>query len=136
MARDQLALFHALPEDYTAFRAVDREQGCLNIRRGNGRWEWVNNKYLLRVAGNNPAWSCVTVAYTFLVVQITGRNLMEVAEAIAANHCDFIQEHDAEHWLQPKDTSAAFIDRIEVIANRSPEQVFGEMEDSAGQTAL
>ena len=128
MARDQLALFHALPEDYSAFKAVDREQECLNIRRERGQWEWLAYSYRLRVVGNYPAWSCVMVAYTFLTVRITGRNLCEVAEAIAARRCDFIQEHDAAHWLQPKDTSAAFIERIEVIAGRSPDQVLSEME--------
>ncbi len=128
MARDQLALFDALPEDYTAFHAVDRALEALNIRRDSGLWEWMGNKYLLRVVGNHPSWSCVMAAFTFVTLRITGRNLAEVAQAIAEHHCNFIQEFDAQHWLQPKDTSAAFIERIEVIAGRSPDQVVAEME--------
>lgn len=43
----------------------------------------------------------VTLIYSFMAVEIRGRNLKEVRRAIQNNRCEFIQEYHEREFLPP-----------------------------------
>ena len=63
------------------------------------------------------------LVYTFAVFVILGRNLSGIADAIADERCEFVQEYDADRWPMPTDNSAPFVESIEVhVQKLTPEQ--------------
>ncbi|MFL5660513.1 MAG: hypothetical protein ACJ8BW_04100, partial [Ktedonobacteraceae bacterium] len=42
-----------------------------------------------------------TLLYSFMAVEIKGKNLKEVRQAIQNGRCDFIQEYNEEEFLPP-----------------------------------
>src|SRR5579871_3810360 len=116
---DSLVLIHTLPEEYAAFKAKDRRKIRLQLRPAGASWEWLPYGYMLRLIAGQDGRG-LTLCYSFLTVFVTGRNLFDVADAIAEEHCDFIEAYDATRWPKPNDASTAFIERIEIVTDRSP----------------
>src|ERR1700678_1689313 len=100
--------------EYQAFKAVDRRQIRLAIRPTNHAWERVPYGYLLRVVEDGIYGTELCLVYTFAVFVILGRNLTGIADAIADERCEFVQEYDESRWPMPTDPDAAFVESIEV----------------------
>jgi len=101
-------------DEYQAFKAVDRRQFRLAIRPTNHAWERVPYGYLLRVVEDGIYGTELCLVYTFAVFVILGRNLTGIADAIADERCEFVQEYDESRWPMPTDPSAPFVESIEV----------------------
>ena len=100
--------------DYQAFKAVDRRQIRLALRPTNHAWERVPYGYLLRVVEDGIYGTELCLVYTFAVFVILGRNLTGIADAIADERCEFVQEYDESRWPMPSDPDAAFVESIDV----------------------
>jgi hypothetical protein len=103
---------------YHAFKAVDRKQRRLLLRPVGGSSEWLTYQYLLRIV-LDPGATKLALIFSFMAITITGRNLEELAVAVAEEHCDFIQQFDGKVWKKPTD-SAAIVESIEFITNKPP----------------
>ena len=101
-------------DEYQAFKAVDRRQFRLAIRPTNHAWERVPYGYLLRVVEDGVYGTELCLVYTFAVFVILGRNLTGIADAIADERCEFVQEYDESRWPMPTDPNAPFVESIEV----------------------
>ena len=101
-------------DDYEAFKAVDRRQVRLAVRPTNHAWERVPYGYLLRVVEDGIYGTELCLVYTFAVFVILGRNLTGIADAIADERCEFVQEYDESRWPMPTDPNAPFVESIEV----------------------
>jgi hypothetical protein len=101
-------------DEYVAFKAVDRRQVRLAIRPTNHAWERVPYGYLLRVVEDGIYGTELCLVYTFAVFVILGRNLSGIADAIADERCEFVQEFDPSRWEMPTDENAPFVESIEV----------------------
>lgn len=101
--------------EYRAFHAVDRRQIRLKIRPTLAPWDRVTYSYLLHMPEDDHG-TYLALVFTYLTVVIKGRNLQELAEAIADERCEFIQAYNPAKWSKPKDVSAAYIERIEIQA--------------------
>jgi hypothetical protein len=101
-------------DDYEAFKAVDRRQIRLAVRPTNHAWERVPYGYLLRVVEDGIYGTELCLVYTFAVFVILGRNLSGIADAIADERCEFVQEYDPSRWAMPTDEKAPFVESIEV----------------------
>lgn len=78
--------------------------------------------YLLRVVEDGIYGTELCLVYTFAVFVILGRNLTGIADAIAEERCEFVQEYDADRWSMPTDQSAPFVESIEVHVQRLPQE--------------
>ena len=101
-------------DEYLAFKAVDRRQVRLALRPTSHAWERVPYGYLLRVVEDGIYGTELCLVYTFAVFVILGRNLSAIADAIADERCEFVQEYDPSRWAMPTDSNAPFVDSIEV----------------------
>ena len=107
-------------DDYQAFKAVDRRQVRLALRPTSHAWERVPYGYLLRVVEDGIYGTELCLVYTFAVFVILGRNLSAIADAIANERCEFVQEYDESRWPMPSDPNAPFVDSIEVHVQKLP----------------
>jgi hypothetical protein len=57
----------------------------------------------------------IVLIYSFLIVTVTGRNLRDLAVAIAERTVGHIQEFDPAKWPHPTDEKAAFIESIDLM---------------------
>lgn len=104
-----------LPDDgeYRAFHAADRDQASLKVYTNGPAWVHPRYSYLQYVAEDAGRGRRLNIIYGFMVIEVKGRNLQPVAQAISAGNCVFIQQFDSNRWKKPSDTSAAFIESIE-----------------------
>ena len=109
-------------DEYQAFKAVDRRQMRLAVRPTNHAWERVPYGYLLRVVEDGIYGTELCLVYTFAVFVILGRNLTTIADAIADERCEFVQEYDESRWPMPSDPNAPFVESIEVHVQRLPQE--------------
>ena len=116
-------------DSYEAFKPVDKRQLRLLIRPASDAWEWVTYGYLLRIVADGAAGTRVILVFTFMAVTITGRNLHAIADAIANERCDFIQEFDAKRWQAPTDPKAPFIQSIEFLVDKPPMKAAEEVRE-------
>lgn len=108
-------------DEYQAFKAVDRRQMRLAVRPTNHAWERVPYGYLLRVVEDGIYGTELCLVYTFAVFVILGKNLTAIADAIADERCEFVQEFDPDRWPMPTDSNAPFVESIEVHVQRMPQ---------------
>lgn len=104
---------------YHAYKAVDRKQRRLLIRPVSTAWEWATYQYLLRVVVD-PTGRRLALIFSFMAITLKGRNLVQIAEAVADERCDFIQQFDGKRWQEPADQQAAFVESIEFITKEAP----------------
>lgn len=98
--------------DYMAFRAVDKRQFRLRVRPVADIWDRLPYRMLLRIMEQGKSGTSLTLVYSFMAVQITGRNLGPVADAVEREVCDFIEEFDPLRHDKPEDAAAPFIEKI------------------------
>jgi hypothetical protein len=116
--------------DYEAFKAVDRRQLRLHVRPSGASWNRLPYSYLLRIVEDGPYGTELVLVYTFAVVVILGRNLQQIAEAIADERCVFVEEWDTERREKPKDDSEPFIESIKVHTQKPSADVLAELENA------
>ena len=87
---------------YAAFKAVDRKQERLDIRRLLG--DSATPRYALlsdiRYKRDNP--DRFVLVFTTYTATVSGKNLHEVRQAIAEGRCDFIQDFHPKEYMQPE----------------------------------
>ncbi len=64
----------------------------------------------------------VTLLYSFMAVEIKGRHLKEVRQAIQNGRCGFIQEYDKDKFLPPAE-NAPVIESIRFIAGEKLDDI-------------
>lgn len=115
-------------EAYEVFDAKDKAYTHgFDIRctsRGGALSYLVMYSHLHVVAYDRKNWTRIFITVSGLAIEIRGRNLRAIVEAIRTRTCHFIQEYsEDEHILpQPADPGAPFIESIsvEVIGGKEP----------------
>ena len=115
-------------EQYEAFKPLNRRQVSLHIRPVGEPLLAAKYGYLLYVV-TAPSGRRLDVAFSFALVTIKGRNLREIGNAIADEHCAFVQQFDPKQWPKPKDDSAPLIEAIAYMMT-TPQDVTGEKEET------
>lgn len=64
----------------------------------------------------------ITLLYSFMAVEIKGRHLKEVRQAVQNGKCGFIQEYDEDVFLPPA-KNAAVIESIRFIAGEKLDDI-------------
>ena len=111
-------------EEYAAFGAKDKVQR-LRIRRAMAPTRSPGYAYLLDVVYDGSYGTNFVLVYTFLMVLVRGQNLQQLVFALENGQVDFIQEFDAAQWDKPSDSSAAFIESIEIVVQESAASISG-----------
>jgi len=84
---------------YVAFDAKDKLV-CLEIRRVLGATHCPTYAYLLNLTYDYEFYTGFVLYYSFMQVQVRGKNLRDVISAIKLRKCEFIQDfHAGEHVL-------------------------------------
>jgi hypothetical protein len=126
MPNDPLALFKRSPildrqkpepplpgdDEYAAFHAVDRDQKRLSARAVGLAWVHASYSFLQYVTEDAGRGRMFYIIFGFMVIEVRGRNLSPVVDAIRRDACAFIQQFDSARWRKPRDTSTPFIDSI------------------------
>src|SRR5689334_11693217 len=101
---------------YEAFDVKDRVEG-IAIRRRKGAMSYaIMYNYIHSVVYDDDSWTCLFLTVSGLHIEIRGRNLRPLADAIRLRCCDFIQEFRADRFLlpEPVDQSAPFVESISI----------------------
>ena len=98
---------------YDAFYAKDRSTRLeiLMAREASHAPEY---RWLLNITYNNKNWTDLVLTYSFMQVQIVGKNLQNMYIGIRKNNCAWIQEFDGRVFTQPE-PEAAFIESIKIV---------------------
>lgn len=64
----------------------------------------------------------ITLLYSFMTVEIKGRHLKEVWQAVHNGRCGFLQEYDENEFLPPA-KNAPVIESIHFIAGKKPDNI-------------
>jgi hypothetical protein len=96
---------------YVAFDAKDKALR-LDIR-GRKAGHRIPYGYMPILTYTPWTFAQLIITVSNLVVVVRGQRLEPIADAIGLLSCDFIQEYDPEHFLEPGDASAPFITSIE-----------------------
>lgn len=127
MQSDPLAVFKRTPildrqqseplplsndDEYLAFHAVDRDQKRLSARAVGLAWVHASYSFLQYVTEDAGRGRMFYIIYGFMVIEVRGRNLSPVVDAIRRDACAFIQQFDPARWPKPKDKSLPIIDSI------------------------
>jgi len=102
--------------DYLAFNAQDRNKN-LEIKTAKGINRAPAYAYLLDVLSDGQRGTEISLLFSFMVIDIRGKNLQEAAHALAMRGCAFIQEFDPKAFTQPE-PSAAIIESIEIVVKK------------------
>lgn len=106
---------------YQAFETQERA-ARLNIRCARGPSRYPAFTYLLDIIFDYDFSASFTLIYTFMVVEVRGRNLDPVVHALAHGTCGRITEFHPRRHTKPGENEP-FIESIEiVVAGRSSEE--------------
>ena len=97
---------------YQAFDPQDRNLS-LDIHRVLGPTYSPSYAYLLNVAYDNEYFTNFVLYYTFMRVEVRGKNLREVIKAIKIRKCEYIQDFHPEEYEPPREGEPV-IESIEV----------------------
>jgi hypothetical protein len=103
------------PEDdgsYLAFHAVDRDQKRLSARAVGVAWVHATYSFLQYITEDAGRGRMFYLVFGFMVIEVRGRNLSPVVDAIRREACTFIQQFDPGKWEKPKDASEPIIESI------------------------
>jgi hypothetical protein len=106
---------------YTAFKAANQEIYRVKIRPRLRAWERLQYSQLWRILENGYGTE-IGLVFPFAIVEIIGRNLQPVGDALDRHSCDFIQEYDEGLWDLPGDPKEPFVESIQ-ITTESREQI-------------
>lgn len=99
--------------EYVAFHAKDKTRH-LEVIMAREASHAPDYRYLLNITYDHQNWTDFVLTYSFMQVQVMGRNLENVYIAIRNNNCEWIREFDGSVFAQPK-PDAALIESIKVI---------------------
>lgn len=102
--------------DYLAFNVRDRTK-YLEIKTTRGINRAPAYAYLLDVISDGERGTEISLLFSFMVVDIRGKNLQDVAHSLAMRGCAFIQDFDPKVFAQPE-PSAAIIEAIEIVVKK------------------
>ena len=107
-------------EAYSAFVAKESRESFI-VRLANGHH---HRFYIHRLTGVHiyPQGTALTIKTNDGIIQLYGRRLETIDEALALHTCRTITEFSPEIHLPPTDKSAPFIEQIDVILPRPPEK--------------
>jgi hypothetical protein len=109
------------PEPYEAFKAVNRRQLRLHIRPVGSPGERMTYGYLHRIVDDEGRDEQLALVFSFAVVILRGRDLYPVADAIAEERAEWVQQWDAARWPMPPEDKP-FIESIVIHVGREPMQ--------------
>ena len=89
------------PEPYEAFKAVNRRQLRLHIRPVGSPGERMTYGYLHRIVDDEGRNEQLAFVFLFAVVIVRGRNLYPVADAVAEERAEWVQQYDPARWPMP-----------------------------------
>ncbi|HLG63107.1 MAG TPA: hypothetical protein VKY19_14300 [Ktedonosporobacter sp.] len=102
---------------YLAFDTGDRSQERLKIKRIKGETHSPSYRYLMDIMYNGDEGTQIVLVFSFLMVKITGRNMLSLVHSIEDGTCIFIQEFHAKNFPSPSPKDAV-IDEIEVVVRK------------------
>jgi hypothetical protein len=103
----------SLPE-YLAFDAKDRSH-YFEIRTARGVNRAPAYAYLLDVISDGERGTEISLLFSFMVVDIRGKNLKAVTHSLINRECSFIQDYSSQKFAPPKPDEAV-IESIEITA--------------------
>lgn len=68
----------------------------------------------MQLVVNAPEADFLSVMTSSAVIRIVGRNLKPIANALKMRTCDTITQYAPEFFLAPTDTTAPFVEAVEV----------------------
>lgn len=89
------------PEQYEAFKAVNRRQIRVHIRPVGQPGERMTYGYLHRIVDDEGRQEQLALVFMFAVVILRGRNLYAIADALDEERCQFVQQYDPTRWPMP-----------------------------------
>ena len=99
---------------YVAFETSDRAER-LHIVRAAGPSRFPSYSYLLDISFDHHLQSAFTLIYTFMIVEVTGRNLETVVHAIGLGKCNCFREYHPKLYDRPAE-GEPFIEKITITA--------------------
>ena len=99
---------------YLAFETSDRAER-MNIMRAAAPSRFPSYSYLLDISFDHHLQSAFTLIYTFMIVEVTGRNLEPVVHAIGMGKCERIREYHAKLHDRPAE-GEPLIEKISITA--------------------
>ena len=114
------------PDDrtYGAFDTLDHP-ARLHIMRGAGPSRFPAYSYLLDMSFDHHLQSAFTLVYTFMIVEVTGRNLGPIVHAISSSKCERIREYHAKLY-DPPGSGEPVIEKI-VVTTADEKLKLGDM---------
>lgn len=88
---------------YEGYRAQDRKPERVEIRSLQQPTHAPSYRYLLDVSFDGAYGTIINLVYSFVNVEIKGKNLQPVVYALLESRCDFIQQFDAREFVKPED---------------------------------
>jgi hypothetical protein len=99
---------------YLAFETSDRAER-LHILRGAAPSRFPSYSYLLDISFDHHLQSAFTLIFTFMIVEVTGRNLEPVVQAIGMGKCQRISEYHPKLYDSPAE-GEPLIEKIQITA--------------------
>lgn len=99
---------------YEAFDVKDRVEGIAIRRRKGALSHAIMYHYIHSVAFDDDEWTSIHMTVSGMAIEIHGRNLRPIAEAIRLRCCDYVQEYRSDRFLLPEDRDAPYIEVISV----------------------
>lgn len=101
---------------YSAFEVRDRATPRLHLRCARSPSRYPSYAYLLDIIADEDFVASFTLVYSFMVVNVTGKNLAPVIHAIAQNQCAGIAEFHPSRHDRPAEGEPV-VEGIEVVAS-------------------
>lgn len=98
---------------YQAFDAKDRPE-CVELRLANGIHRAPTYTYLLDVISDGWQGTEISLLFSFMMVEIRGRNLQSVARSLVKRECAGLYEFNPERFTPPA-PDAPVIERMEIV---------------------
>lgn len=99
---------------YVAFETRERAER-LHIMRGAGPSRFPSYHYLLDISYDHHLQSAFTLIYTFMIVEVTGRNLGPIVHALNFGTCERMREYHPKLY-DPPVRGEPFIEKIQITA--------------------
>jgi hypothetical protein len=109
------------PHHYAAYGSGNRSQERLEIRQVLGAWHAPSYRYLMDVVFNGRYGTEIVLTYSFLLVEIRGRNLQPVISAILEGTCTFIQDYHPNEFTPPAEDEPV-IESLKLVVRGDEEE--------------
>ena len=123
--------------EYLAFDAQDKPRWLRIKRPQTAATRSPDYAFLQDVVFDDVFWESAALVYSFMIVEIHGRNLQPVIEALAARKCSWVQQHNPKlHDPVPDDGKTPVITAIVTHIPNSQREMQGDVQpgDSQGDS--